>query len=252
MAINNSLEIYLETIQLYPLSEYKILHEDIKIEKLSKVTLDKMNIIKKELNKYNVNIKDLESFGKNLYNKIKKSYDTNADPKLVGKIFQNEIKNKVHSLIKKITENHDLTKSMKLGIIGFMAIFIINSFISIPIMGMLGSVMGMRVICVFVAPIVEESLKTYFIKKKIPYIGTGVTFGIEFLMYAIPLIMGGMGVASVLIIRSSVLLMHFFTTFLQKNLRDKSTENVNKQRNFFAWLVSVLFHGLWNFTALAI
>ena len=82
-----------------------------------------------------------------------------------------------------------------------------------------------------------------------PWIGTGVTFGLEFIHYLGQALFGGASVViKYAIARLSPLLMHFATTYVQKKIIEKGEEKGEDAR-FKAWVVGVGIHSLYNLTA---
>ena len=110
---------------------------------------------------------------------------------------------------------------------------------------------------VVVAPMLEEAVKNWFIQKNMPWVGTGVVFGIELVMYVFSIMAAGGSLPAALVARLAGLLMHFGTTAIQKYMMDKDKDKgydvmpgQQKQTVLLAWSTGVLIHATWN--ALAI
>jgi tryptophan-rich sensory protein len=234
-----------------------------------------------------------EGFNQNKIDKLKDSYDKNIkivkkilldngidvsriqnQGLLLGKTVKNDIKNREkpeviqNKLIKgaakiikkeaisakKSFEEKSLSEKITRSLIIFVIVLFLNTLFGGIFIGFLGEQVGMAVLVVVIAPLVEESAKRLSIIHDHPWIYTGIFAGLELLQYVISLISAGGLLVPVLIVRLIALLMHFSTTFIQKYFKEKGEEK-NKQGmennlEMIGYFLAIGIHVTWNIIGL--
>jgi tryptophan-rich sensory protein len=234
-----------------------------------------------------------EGFNQNKIDKLKDSYDKNIkivkkilldngidvsriqnQGLLLGKTVKNDIKNREkpeviqNKLIKgaakiikkeaisakKSFEEKSLSEKITRSLIIFVIVLFLNTLFGGIFIGFLGEQVGMAVLVVVIAPLVEESAKRLSIIHDYPWIYTGIFAGLELLQYVISLISAGGLLVPVLIVRLIALLMHFSTTFIQKYFKEKGEEK-NKQGmennlEMIGYFLAIGIHVTWNIIGL--
>ena len=220
-------------------------------------TINRFTLGEKILKKYGVT-KDMIKKISSKYQKIvKKLYDDQKDPGDASKEFIKLVKKDVMSLYKIAKINFDktsITKKILISLFAFIVILFINTISMGIIVGFgIPIAKAFAIIVVICGPAIEEAAKTYFINKSMPWVGTGVVFGMEFVIYAYKLLSIGMSLPAVLVGRIITLTMHFVTTYIQKQIiKDpENTDLSNKQRSFMAWIAGFIVHSTWNFIAIS-
>ena len=80
-----------------------------------------------------------------------------------------------------------------------------------------------------------------------PWSGTGIMFGFEFISYVMKIISVGGSLPVAILIRVAALGMHFSTTYIQKLIIDKGEDKVDNTKYLFAgWMCGVAIHMTWN------
>lgn len=234
-----------------------------------------------------------EGFNQNKIDKLKDSYDKNIkivkkilldngidvsriqnQGLLLGKTVKNDIKNREkpeviqNKLIKgaakiikkeaisakKSFEEKSLSEKIARSLFIFVIVLFLNTLFGGIFIGFLGAQVGMAVLAVVIAPLVEESAKRLSIIHDHPWIYTGIFAGLELLQYVISLISAGGLLVPVLIVRLIALLMHFSTTFIQKYFKEKGEEK-NKQGmennlEMIGYFLAIGIHVTWNIIGL--
>lgn len=234
-----------------------------------------------------------EGFNQNKIDKLKDSYDKNIkivkkilldngidvsriqnQGLLLGKTVKNDIKNREkpeviqNKLIKgaakiikkeaisakKSFEEKSLSEKITRSLIIFVIVLFLNTLFGGIFLSFLGEQVGMAVLVVVIAPLVEESAKRLSIIHDYPWIYTGIFAGLELLQYVISLISAGGLLVPVLIVRLVALLMHFSTTFIQKYFKEKGEEK-NKQGmennlEMIGYFLAIGIHVTWNIIGL--
>jgi hypothetical protein len=240
MNCNNLVTIYLEYLNY---SESYVIIESFDVHSISKAIGKKLDIVEKELKKLKVNISSLKDFGKDLFKILMKYYDQGKSPKDTADLLKDEISSKLKAIVEKSDIDLTIGGKVSRSLISFLMIVVINTVL----MGLFipfGPTVALILTGVTIAPLVEESLKTYFIKMNMPYFGTSIVFGLELIMYVVQLTLGGMIVPMSILLRIPSYLMHFFTTFIQKHIRESGT--ILQDRNKIAWFAAVLIHCFFN------
>ncbi len=248
---------YLQSMEkINILSEQEHLLEAISAEKLVSKTQAQMKQIEKFMNKYKVNVSAInskaKSIGKSIVPALKKAYKAGKKPEDFSKEFITKISKEINNLLKPLVDEvkkGTLTNKI-LWALGFciMISFFNVLFGSIFVL-LFDPVVAIIMTALVIAPFIEEAAKTFFIKAGMPWIGTGIVFGLELVQYVIQLIVSGGSLVKSLILRLCSLLMHFSTTFIQKKIIEKGKEK-GEDREFIAWTVGVSIHILWNTLAL--
>lgn len=234
-----------------------------------------------------------EGFNQNKIDKLKDSYDKNIkivkkilldngidvsriqnQGLLLGKTVKNDIKNREkpeviqNKLIKgaakiikkeaisakKSFEEKSLSEKITRSLFIFVIVLFLNTLFGGIFIGFLGEQVGIAVLAVVIAPLVEESAKRLSIIHDHPWIYTGIFAGLELLQYVISLISAGGLLVPVLIVRLVTLLMHFSTTFIQKYFKEKGEEK-NKQGmennlEMIGYFLAIGIHVTWNIIGL--
>ena len=251
-----AIDTYLEYIQTY---EHVIITESqmeqflLEMPDVSNKVIQFVKWGEKSLkSKYNISVEPIKQLAKKQANVLKYEFKKGTPPEQVGEKVSSSIKNFMTGALKNATKqvgNLTVTKKVIIGIASFFVIIFTSSLI----MGLVGPLVGPQLITqltvVVIAPMVEEAAKTFFITQGMPWVGTGVVFGIEGVMYLVQLFFGGFRMTRAIILRLSTLLMHFATTFVQKKIIDsKKTDEENGL--FIAWATGVAIHASWNTLAL--
>lgn len=154
------------------------------------------------------------------------------------KDFFTQIKNKVMAM--------SVGEKVVLGIVVFTIILILNTFILQAGVSMLmkfglAAEQAVGLMIPIVGPLFEEAAKNLFIQWKMPWLGTGVTFGAEVLLYLYKFWKNGKLALNIVIGRLIGLAMHFFTTKVQKGYMEEHPDKA-----FTAYLIGFMVHFAWN------
>jgi len=254
--INNYLGFLQSIERSHVITETDYLIEIISKEKLTNLTKKQLEFIEKTLVKFKINISSLKSKAKQQAYKLKAEFDKGKTPEEVSDKMMQHVSKEVKYALKKSKDKIkelSTTKKIVFGIIAFLIIFYVNTIISqLLLLVVSNPTTVVSIIALVVAPLVEETAKSFFIKKDMPWIGTSVVFGLEAIHYIAQLIFsGGAAIAKMAVVRLAALLMHFSTTYIQKKIIEKG-EAEDKDRAFIAWTVGVGIHISWNAMALLI
>lgn len=117
-----------------------------------------------------------------------------------------------------------------------------------------GPKIGHVILCLVVAPIIEESAKRFAVVEKYPWVYTGIFAGLEMLQYVIGIVASGGIFAAALIIRISALMMHFATTYIQKYFREKGeterSKGIENNLEMIGYFLAIGVHFTWNLVGL--
>lgn len=250
------LDSYLNLIQIESrmgvLTEEQLL-EFVITDKIVNSVKDKLNMIENILKKAKINTIELKSDANEYAKKLKKDFDAGKSPEEISKDVVNHsakvLSAKLRASKDKILEM-STTKKVLIAFLIFLAIFYINTLIANLIFLVISNPqVSALILSTIVAPMVEEAAKNYFIGKGMPWVGTGVVFGLEFLHYLTRVTVGGVSaILKFAIVRSITILMHFSTTYVQKKIIEKGEEKGEDAR-FKAWVVGVGIHSLYNLIA---
>lgn len=196
------------------------------------------NIVKKY-----ININDLKKLAKSYSKKLKTYYEQGKTPEDASKLMCKDIATNIVSKVKKLS----LPKKIIYSIAGLYLLIVMNLLMNFSLIwfARLTAVQARNVCSIIFAPIFEETLKNYFIQKGMPWIGTGIVFGIELVDYLVRFITSGGNVLKTLLVRAVTLLMHFSTTYVQKKIIE-SGEEKDVDRKFVAFLVGFGIHASFN------
>jgi len=233
------------------ITEQDYMIEMITKEKLVNLTRKQLKYIERALSKLKINAASIKSKAKDFGIKLEKDYKKGLTYEQASKKLTTTavtiVGNSLYQVKDKVLE-------MPMGekILVSIASLLVVIFVSAAMGGVatvtLGPKVASFVTTVVVAPMIEEAAKNYFVQQKMPWVGTGVIFGIEAVSYIITLFMQGFtNISKTLLLRLITLLMHFATTYIQKQIIEKG-ESENKE--FIAWTVGVGIHASWNILAI--
>ena len=247
-AADASVEAY-----IYLFTEQSMLTEGIKDLTVSQInnmqtgTANLMKKVEKALESKGVRIGIVKKRAKRAATKysgiIKAHEKRGTDPKIAARSLVKAMAIDLKDTVKEVYEDFDdftLGEKVLMGILVFIGILYINT--------MLGSIFFIitqdpkiagALTAIFVAPIVEEAAKKYFAEWGMPWIGTGIVFGLEFAMYVVQMALAGITLGKVIILRVVGLIMHFTTQAIQ--VKGKEEDWVKT-----AYVVSVLIHATFN------
>lgn len=252
------LDNYLVDLQFpgFNLTESEIEHlcESVTPDKLKKVNNFVTGKMETILKQHKVPVAKIKAQALLMKKDIVNSYKRGDSSEKVSKIISKKAIGLAKRAVDKAQRSFDemeFGEKVLIGIIGFVVILIVNSIIGSVIMslGSLGAIEAGKVTAIIVAPIVEEAAKAYFISQGMPWVGTGIVFGIEMGLYVLQLLAAGGKLVKVLILRITSLLMHFTTTYVQKTIVDKAKEGEEDKAAFIAWVTGVGIHMAWNIFA---
>jgi len=235
------------------LAEQEYLIEGVNKDDIDKIS-KKFNLIKKISAKYGIYEKEIKKMVSSAEEKVMDLYESGVQPKEAGEKLSSLLKKEI---VKKIKSVHTKYKygqlradeKILIAIAGFIIVFAVNIMIlKLLAASSLSQIKAIYIASVILGPIIEESLKTYFIAKKMPWVGTTVAFGIEAVQNAFMAIQMGGNIAKVIILRTAALLMHLTTTFIQKKIIDNYDDD--SKAIFIAWLSGTVVHMTWNLATL--
>ena len=242
-------EIEFDALEFRFLMESEQIIQEMSLSDLKNSYKKIMPKIEEILQKHDIDVDSIKKEASKYTGKLKKMYDDGISSEDASKKLVSDTKDflvkKLHPVILKYKE--DKAKHIFLAIIISISVFMCCVFLESITIKLVGDIVT---IIVF-APMIEEAAKNYFIKTKIPWLGTGITFGIELINYVLSLMMLGATLPQALLLRIPGLMMHFVTTFIQKKIMDKKEneedeETVKKNHDFKAWVIGVSLHSAWN------
>jgi hypothetical protein len=236
-----------EIEKLEMLTEQEILNE-FSLSGASDV-LKRIPLVQKFLGAYDIVTSDLQVIGRTLSVKAEKLYRSGVKPEEAGKILKKDLEK---IIIKKLGDTLNLNDQITYAIFLGMLIGIVNFMCMTFLTGIAGAKIGELITAVIIAPMVEELAKNNFIKEKMPWLGTGIVFSMEFFDYVLKAVSMGYSFVGIVLIRLVGLLFHFLTTYIQKSIMDIKSE----ERTFFtenkakiAWFTGVVMHASYNLLA---
>jgi len=249
---------YLNDIErINNLSQFEYLSEAVIVDKLVSYVKATEAKISTTLVKYKIKASEVKKDGRELakkYNiKIKKMHTQKISVEKAGELIGDDIKAAVKKRIeaaKVAWKGLDISKKIIIGIIMMVLVLLVNSLIIHTLIAHFPYMTAVRLGASIVAPLVEEASKTIFIHLKMPYVGTGIVYGLEMLMYAIKAVAMGVSLPRIIIVRIAGLTMHFLTTFIQKKIIEtsKPDDAIRSKANkvIIAYMTGVLIHSMYN------
>jgi hypothetical protein len=244
-------------VYINEIEEYFILNEGLSFDAIYDKYIDLTKKARKILKDNNVNISSLESAGKKIGSNLKKQYENGKTPQEVSKMFTNQItsviKTAMQPVLKKVQAMGDKVDEFKywekiLVVVGiFCLLMVVQTACMIPLMITFGPRTGMIINAIVFAPIFEEAIKTFYITSGMPWSGTAMLFGLEFINYVVKMAIMGLSIPGAIIVRTMALAMHFSTTYIQKLIMDKTQDSPDQGKYMFAaWMAGVAIHMSWN------
>lgn len=229
----------------YMINEQDYLIEMISKEKLVNLTQKQLKYIEKALIKMKVGVASVKAKAKSFSVKLKKDYDKGMSSDQASKQITSDAVSVVGKALYQVKDKvleMSMGEKILVGICAFLIIIYINTVLGSIAVLTLGPEIGSTIISVIIAPMVEEAAKNFFIREKMPWVGTSIVFGAEALHYIYQLFHAGLGgLSKILILRLAAILMHFSTTYIQKKIIESGED-----REFIAWIVGVGIHSSWN------
>lgn len=228
-----------------------------KIDKLKDSYDKNIKIVKKILLDNGIDVSRIQNQGLLLGKTVKNDIKNREKPEVIqNKLIKGAAKiiKKEAISAKKSFEEKSLSEKIARSLFIFVIVLFLNTLFGGIFIGFLGSQVGIAVLAVVIAPLVEESAKRLSIIHDHPWIYTGIFAGLELLQYVILLISAGGLLVPVLIVRLIALLMHFSTTFIQKYFKEKGEEK-NKQGmennlEMIGYFLAIGIHVTWNIIGL--
>lgn len=253
--MKTTLESYLNLVQLNELDylqELEILEEfSLNIDNVKAYVNKMINVCKQELRSYNINISRVEQIGRNLKGNILKYYKQGTTPEQASKLILKEISGKIIAEVKKLS----IPKKILIGLCACFIILILNTAVGAASSLFFSPVTSIYLTFAICGPMFEEVMKSYFIEKGMPYIGTAIFAGLEAAAYIVSLVHKGQSLLTALIGRAIGVLIHFGLLFIQKSIykpgEQKLGENEDDQR-FKAFLLAFSIHAAWNTFAVTV
>lgn len=234
------------------LLEVEVMLNEISLDDVKKY-VSNMKVVEDILKKYNVSVIELKRFGKILSNKVTSLYKKGVPVEEASNVITKDMTNYAMKKIKTLLyryEEMSLTEKILLSLSFFIIVGMINGLAADLVYSITGDAEASHYItAIVVAPMTEEGIKNYFIEKGMPWVGTGVVFGLEFLAYVLMMIKGGISIGKALIARLIGLLIHFTTTFIQSKIIDTAevdNEDDREQKRLIAYVTGVCIHAAWN------
>lgn len=228
-----------------------------KIDKLKDSYDKNIKIVKKILLDNGIDVSRIQNQGLLLGKTVKNDIKNREKPEVIqNKLIKGAAKiiKKEAISAKKSFEEKSLSEKIARSLFIFVIVLFLNTLFAGIFIGFLGAQVGIAVLAVVIAPLVEESAKRLSIIHDHPWIYTGIFAGLELLQYVISLISAGGLLVPVLIVRLLALLMHFSTTFIQKYFKEKGEEK-NKQGmennlEMIGYFLAIGIHVTWNIIGL--
>ncbi len=228
-----------------------------KIDKLKDSYDKNIKIVKKILLDNGIDVSRIQNQGLLLGKTVKNDIKNREKPEVIqNKLIKGAAKiiKKEAISAKKSFEEKSLSEKIARSLFIFVIVLFLNTLFGGIFIGFLDPEVGIAVLAVVIAPLVEESAKRLSIIHDHPWIYTGIFAGLELLQYVISLISAGGLLVPVLIVRLIALLMHFSTTFIQKYFKEKGEEK-NKQGmennlEMIGYFLAIGIHVTWNIIGL--
>lgn len=204
-----------------------------------------LKVAKDFLKDKGISLSSIKSISNKFSPKIKKMMDSGLSPKEASSKISKDVSKEMITLLKKVKQsNPNMTQKIIGSVSIFTMLILSQSFIVGFLGGLISPEIAMRVAAVTLAPVFEEYAKRVAIRRKYPFVYTGIFAGVEFLMYVIDLVSRGANLPRTIIMRSITLLMHFSTTFIQKLIIDKY--GIDSFAGRISWIIAVVIHSLFN------
>lgn len=215
-----------------------------------KTYMDLNNNAYKYLNKFKITKAEINK----LVLQVKSNFTSTKDPSKAAKdiitVSYEFVKSKLKTktFIESIVENKNqsITKKVILSIILTVVLTLINTFTVM----LFPPPIGYIIVCGLIAPIIEEYAKRIAIKEKMPWLYVSIFSGIELVVWVVQLVLIGMNPIQVILIRILPVMMHFYTTLIQKKWHDRSERKKDPHYSKVGFFIAVLIHMLWNFTSI--
>ncbi len=251
----NTVDQYLNYIdESYIITEFErmeLLSEKLSFDKIISTTKTKLLKVEQIVGKH-TDVSKIKSAAKSVVGKYKskvmKLHKQGINPEKAGLELSKEIGRDIKKIILKTKDDFlELGTGKKIAIA--LGMFVVLIFLNTLILAVIFSIIRepkvvTYISCVIVAPLTEELLKQYFIQKGMPWVGTGVIFGIEAVIYVAKMMMIGMNIPKAIIMRIAGLLMHFTTTAIQKTFYEEDEA-------LAGWIIAVFIHASWNAIAIS-
>jgi len=228
-----------------------------KIDKLKDSYDKNIKIVKKILLDNGIDVSRIQNQGLLLGKTVKNDIKNREKPEVIqNKLIKGAAKiiKKEAISAKKSFEEKSLSEKIARSLFIFVIVLFLNTLFGGIFIGFLGAQVGMVVLAVVIAPLVEESAKRLSIIHDHPWIYTGIFAGLELLQYVISLISAGGLLVPVLIVRLLALLMHFSTTFIQKYFKEKGEEKneqgMENNLEMIGYFLAIGIHVTWNIIGL--
>jgi len=228
-----------------------------KIDKLKDSYDKNIKIVKKILLDNGIDVSRIQNQGLLLGKNVKNDIKNREKPEVIqNKLIKGAAKiiKKEAISAKKSFEEKSLSEKIARSLFIFVIVLFLNTLFGGIFVGFLGAQVGMVVLAVVIAPLVEESAKRLSIIHDHPWIYTGIFAGLELLQYVISLISAGGLLVPVLIVRLLALLMHFSTTFIQKYFKEKGEEKneqgMENNLEMIGYFLAIGIHVTWNIIGL--
>jgi hypothetical protein len=242
MTSNVMVDEYLSYLQFEQTLQEGLILEKVNIQDSKKYFHKMLDYSKKALKKFNIRPTKFINIGKIIAKDIERGYKNKIPPEKLTKGF---IKRFISEL-KKEADTATLGEKVLFSIAVFLLLFVLNSIIlnvGASLLTKFGLDFSTAVFLMIpvVGPLFEEAVKNVFIQLKMPWLGTGVVFGIEAAMYLYRLWKSGTLAITHVIARIMALIFHFYTTAVQKKYIEKHPD-----KEFAAYLVGFVIHFAWN------
>lgn len=235
------------------LREAEILVEGLTPEKLKDFHKKSIAKIKETVKGVGLSPDKIEKAGKAFSKRAKQMFDQGKSPQDASKLLMKSMFTAVGGYVKQakghydeMTDLYEGWEKLLISIAAFILILFINGFLMGLIVGVMGPEVGMMLFIIVAGPMAEEALKSWFIQNGMPWIGTGVVFGFELVMYVMRLTAMGASLPKILLVRVAALGMHFATTFVQRYIANKADLDNEDKYLFAAWAAGCAIHITWN------
>jgi hypothetical protein len=240
------------------LSDQEVLTEDLKkltssqLEKIKRGVSDTMKKLESSVESKGIRVSVVKQKAKKVAakyaGKIKAHQKRGTAPSVASKDISKELVKDAGNTIKSVVKSYSIMsmpEKILIAILAFLVVLYVNTLI-ITLVAIISQSPDVAVMVglVIVAPLVEEAAKKYFAANDMPWVGTGIVFGLELVMDVVKMLMMGIGLGKALLLRAIGLLMHFTTQAIQVKGAEEDWAGT-------AYTISVLIHATFNFLALA-
>jgi len=236
---------YLQNDNLIIEQDIEMLCEKMDIRKITS-SFNKLikQTVEPTLKKFGINKNNIITEAKKTSSEIKAYYEKGLTPEKAAQQMKMKMASSVTKIFKhsvKKVKVMNMEEKAQLAIVSFIIILYIHSIVGF-LVGLFAPEIANAVVAIVLAPITEEAAKNYFVSVGMPWVGTGIVFGIEFLIYFIQLALAGIKVSRIIALRAAGLAMHFTNQAIQK----KIIEMGDGDARFAAWLAGYIIHVTWN------